>query len=226
MFKPIFSFLTNKPCLYRRGDGSQEWWRHGEFHREDGPAIIKPDGTEMWCLYGEFHREDGPAIIFPDGTETWYRFGKRHREDGPAAIFPDGTEMWYQYGKRFYRKDGPKNPDIFKDIDKFAIACDQPPSESNYKMYIDLIREEFNELQEAVENDDKLEQLDALIDIMVVTAGAIRAGNMNGPGAWKEVMDTNFAKIDPTTGKVNKREDGKVLKPEGWQPPNLKPFLG
>ena len=38
-------------------------------------------------------------------------------------------------------------------------------------------------------------------------------------------MATNFAKIDPDTGKVRKREDGKVLKPEGWQPPNLKPFL-
>ena len=30
--------------------------------------------------------------------------------------------------------------------------------------------------------------------------------------------------IDPETGKVRKREDGKVLKPEGWTPPNLEPF--
>jgi predicted HAD superfamily Cof-like phosphohydrolase len=37
-------------------------------------------------------------------------------------------------------------------------------------------------------------------------------------------MQTNFAKIDPATGKVRKREDGKVLKPEGWQPPNLALF--
>jgi predicted HAD superfamily Cof-like phosphohydrolase len=39
-------------------------------------------------------------------------------------------------------------------------------------------------------------------------------------------MDTNFAKIDPTTGKVIKRADGKVLKPEGWKAPELQPFLG
>jgi predicted HAD superfamily Cof-like phosphohydrolase len=44
-------------------------------------------------------------------------------------------------------------------------------------------------------------------------------------GAWKEVMSTNFAKVDKETGKVVKREDGKVLKPDGWTPPNLRPFL-
>lgn len=45
-------------------------------------------------------------------------------------------------------------------------------------------------------------------------------------GAWKEVMRTNFAKIDKDTGKVRKREDGKVLKPTGWTPPNLAPYTG
>ena len=55
--------------------------------------------------------------------------------------------------------------------------------------------------------------------------GAIRAGGFDGEGAWKEVMDTNFAKIDPETGKVRKREDGKVLKPEGWKPPQLDAYL-
>jgi predicted HAD superfamily Cof-like phosphohydrolase len=44
-------------------------------------------------------------------------------------------------------------------------------------------------------------------------------------GAWKEVIATNFAKIDLETGKVRKREDGKVLKPLGWVPPDLKPFV-
>ena len=70
-----------------------------------------------------------------------------------------------------------------------------------------------------------IEQLDALIDFLVVTMGAIRAGGFNGEGAWKEVMDTNFAKIDPETGKVRKREDGKVLKPEGWKAPELAKFI-
>ena len=113
----------------------------------------------------------------------------------------------------------------FKDIDKFATACDQPPSESNYKMYLSLIDEEVGELVEAVAADDKVEQLDALIDILVVTMGAVRAAGWDAEGAWREVMNTNFAKIDPDTGKVRKREDGKVLKPEGWKAPELSQFI-
>ncbi|MDB4257074.1 nucleoside triphosphate pyrophosphohydrolase family protein [bacterium] len=115
---------------------------------------------------------------------------------------------------------------VFDDINKFAEACDQPASEANYKMYLGLIDEEFNELLDAVTINDRVEQLDALVDILVVTIGAIRAAGWDAEGAWKEVMDTNFAKIDPVTGKVNKRADGKVLKPEGWQAPQLTPFLG
>ena len=113
----------------------------------------------------------------------------------------------------------------FNDIDTFATACDQPPSEANYKMYLSLIDEEVGELEEAVMADDRVEQLDALVDILVVTMGAIRAGGFDGEGAWKEVMDTNFAKINRTTGKVIKREDGKVLKPEGWKAPQLEQFI-
>ena len=113
----------------------------------------------------------------------------------------------------------------FKDIDTFQKACDQEPSEANYDMYLGLIAEEYNELADAIAADDTVEQLDALIDILVVTMGAIRAGGFDGEGAWREVMNTNFAKIDPDTGKVRKREDGKVLKPEGWQPPQLEKFI-
>ena len=116
----------------------------------------------------------------------------------------------------------------FKDQEKFMTACDQKVNAyaiSQYKMYLNLIEEEHAELKEAVEANDLTEQLDALIDILVVTIGAIHSAGFDGEGAWKEVMRTNFAKIDPTTGKVRKREDGKVLKPEGWTAPELAPFL-
>lgn len=113
----------------------------------------------------------------------------------------------------------------FNDINTFQAACDQEPSIENYGMYISLIEEEYEELQLALANNDKVEQLDALVDILVVTMGAIRAAGWDGEAAWKEVMDTNFAKIDPTTGKVIKREDGKVLKGPDWVPPNLEQFV-
>ena len=114
----------------------------------------------------------------------------------------------------------------FDDVDIFGTACDQAPSPENYKLYLDLIQEEYTELFDAYHAGDQVEQLDALVDILVVTIGAIRAAGWDGAGAWEEVMRTNFAKIDPNTGKVRKREDGKVLKPEGWQPPQLEKFLG
>ena len=112
----------------------------------------------------------------------------------------------------------------FRDQEKFMRACDQSVTgdQKQYDMYISLIEEEFNELQEA---PDDVEALDALIDILVVTIGAIHSMGADGEGAWKEVMATNFAKIDRETGKVRKREDGKVLKPIGWTAPNLSPFL-
>ena len=73
--------------------------------------------------------------------------------------------------------------------------------------------------------EDLVEQLDALEDLIVVIVGAMNSAGFNGEGAWNEVMRTNFAKIDPETGKVRKREDGKVLKPQGWTPPELAKYL-
>lgn len=116
----------------------------------------------------------------------------------------------------------------FRDQEKFMRACDQTVEGYNnmqFKLYYDLIAEEFGELNAAYLNDDRVEQLDALIDILVVTIGAIHSMGADGEGAWKEVMKTNFAKIDKETGKVRKREDGKVLKPLGWTPPDLKPYV-
>lgn len=113
----------------------------------------------------------------------------------------------------------------FKDQEKFMQACDQTTGQRNlaqYQMYCNLIREEFDELVASSTAED---DLDALIDILVVTIGAIHSLGADAEGAWQEVMRTNFAKIDPETGKVRKREDGKVLKPQGWTPPNLEPYL-
>ena len=116
----------------------------------------------------------------------------------------------------------------FRDQEKFMRACDQTVDSFNelqYAMYVKLINEEHQELLEATLADDQVQQLDALIDILVVTIGAIHSAGYDAEGAWKEVMMTNFAKIDRDTGKVRKREDGKVLKPVGWVPPNLKKFV-
>jgi predicted HAD superfamily Cof-like phosphohydrolase len=117
----------------------------------------------------------------------------------------------------------------FRDQAKFMKACDQTVggefNKDQFNLYVDLMQEEWKELGEAITAQDKVETLDALIDFIVVTIGAIHSAGFDAEGAWKEVMKTNFAKIDHDTGKVRKREDGKVLKPTGWVPPNLKPFI-
>ena len=122
----------------------------------------------------------------------------------------------------------PRNKQVtnpFRDQEKFMRACEQTVGEFNeqqYQLYCNLISEEFNEL---IASTTKTDDLDALIDILVVTIGAIHSLGADAEGAWKEVMSTNFAKIDKQTGRVRKREDGKVLKPAGWTPPNLEPFV-
>ncbi len=116
----------------------------------------------------------------------------------------------------------------FRDQEKFMRACDQSVGKFNelqFALYTNLITEEHQEFLEATLAEDPVEQLDALIDILVVTIGAIHSMGADAEGAWKEVMKTNFAKIDSETGKVRKREDGKVLKPVGWMPPELAPFV-
>lgn len=113
----------------------------------------------------------------------------------------------------------------FEDQRKFMLAGDQSVGEFNrsqYDMYKNLIKEESDELNES---QTLVDELDALIDILVVTIGAIHSMGADAQGAWDEVMRTNFAKIDPDTGKVRKRADGKILKPDNWQPPQLDKYL-
>ena len=113
----------------------------------------------------------------------------------------------------------------FQDQARFMQACDQTVGSVNldqYALYLDLIREEVQELEDS---RHPVSDLDAMIDILVVTIGAIHSMGADAEGAWNEVMRSNFAKIDPESGLVLKREDGKVLKPAGWTAPNLDPFL-
>lgn len=118
----------------------------------------------------------------------------------------------------------------FKDQRDFMEACDQTVTGDGlnfeqYGMYLKLIQEEGAELADAIKDNDLVEQLDALLDIIVVSIGAMNSLGVDAEGAWNEVMRTNMAKIDPETGMVRKREDGKVLKPDGWTAPNLRKFV-
>lgn len=117
----------------------------------------------------------------------------------------------------------------FEDQAQFMTACGQTVSQWNeeqFNLYTGLIAEEVEELWTANGAADPVACLDALIDIMVVAIGAMHSLGADAEGAWREVMRTNLAKIDPDTGAVRRRaSDGKILKPPGWQPPVLDPYL-
>jgi hypothetical protein len=89
-----------------RPDGTQKWYQHGQLHRDDGPAVIWSDGSQEWYQHGEYHRDDGPAIIYANGTQKWYQHDQLHRDDGPAVVRSDNTQKWYRHGQ-LHREDGP-----------------------------------------------------------------------------------------------------------------------
>jgi hypothetical protein len=69
----------------------------GQYHNENGPAVIWPNGDMEYRHNGQFHRSDGPAIIWSTGYQVFYQWGRVHRIDGPARIYPDGThEYWVE----------------------------------------------------------------------------------------------------------------------------------
>ena len=111
------------------------------------------------------------------------------------------------------------------DVKMFLSACDQTPCIENASLYHKLICEEFNEYIQAKNKNDEVEQLDACMDMIWVILGYCHMKQYDIAGAWDEVVKTNMAKVDPHTGKVSRREDGKILKPEGWKPPDMSKFI-
>lgn len=111
------------------------------------------------------------------------------------------------------------------DVQMFLNACDQKPSEENIKLYKRLIDEEYQEFLGAFYANDSVEELDACMDMIWVILGYCHMKQFDIKGAWAEVADSNLSKIDSKTGKVLRREDGKILKPEGWAPPNLSKYI-
>jgi predicted HAD superfamily Cof-like phosphohydrolase len=92
-------------------------------------------------------------------------------------------------------------------------------------LYRKLIDEEYQEFCEARINEDEVETLDACFDMMWVIIGYMKSRGWNCEAAWDEGAKSNLSKIDPITGKVIRREDGKIMKPEGWKPPNFAKFV-
>ena len=87
-----------------------------------------------------------------------------------------------------------------------------------------LIKEELNELKEAIENKDIKEVADALTDILYVTYGAGHAFGIDLDKCFDEVQNSNMSKLDEN-GKPIYNESGKVMKGPNYFKPDLSKFV-
>ena len=92
------------------------------------------------------------------------------------------------------------------------------------KLRIDLIKEELEELTEAMKNNDLLEVADALTDILYVTYGAGHAFGIDLDKCFDEVQNSNMSKLDEN-GKPIYNESGKVMKGPNYFKPDLSKFV-
>ena len=121
---------------------------------------------------------------------------------------------------------------VFTDVSVFLAAVGQKiPSvpqqmvSDQAELYKKLIKEEIEEFWEAEAVSDDVEQIDACFDMMWVIIGYMKSRGWDCEGIWDEGAKSNLSKIDPDTCKVIRREDGKILKPEGWKPPDFTRFV-
>jgi len=92
------------------------------------------------------------------------------------------------------------------------------------KLRLDLIKEELDELKEAMDNKDLLEVADALTDILYVTYGAGHAFGINLDECFEEVQSSNMSKLDEN-GKPIYNDSGKVMKGPNYFKPDLSKFV-
>lgn len=115
-------------------------------------------------------------------------------------------------------------------VAQFMFLADQIPEDYDPDMsdFLERTSEELAETLEAVEEDDEAGILDGFLDIAYAAlTGAVAAagGPMEARMAWDAVVDANLSKVDGRLGPVRKSASGKVLKPEGFEAPDIQKIL-
>jgi len=117
--------------------------------------------------------------------------------------------------------------DVIKFMDTFGqIVRTKPqfPDNNTMQLRFDLIKEELNELEQAMKTKNLKEIADALTDILYVTYGAGYAYGINLDKCFKEVQRANMSKLGKD-GKPIYNEKGKVMKGPNYLEPDLKQFV-
>ena len=98
------------------------------------------------------------------------------------------------------------------------------PNEKTVQLRYELIKEELEELNQAIKDKDIKEVADALTDILYVTYGAGHAFGINLDECFNEVQNSNMSKLG-SDGKPIYNENGKVMKGQNYFKPNLSKFI-
>ena len=119
----------------------------------------------------------------------------------------------------------------FQSVKKFMVTFGQEvknkaefPNEKITKLRYDLIKEELEELGQAIKDKDIKEVADALTDILYVTYGAGHAFGIDLDKCFEEVQSSNMSKLD-ANGKPIYNENGKVMKGPNYFKPNFSKFI-
>ena len=119
----------------------------------------------------------------------------------------------------------------FQSVKKFMQTFGQEvkdkaefPNEKIVKLRFELIKEELEELKQAINDKDIKEVADALTDILYVTYGAGHSFGINLDKCFNEVQDSNMSKLDENKQPIY-NDSGKVMKGPNYFPPNLKKII-
>ena len=152
------------------------------------------------------------------------------------------TEMGWQEGdsiKWIENEDGSftlrkeENMNYQEDVEQFMAAADQyigstphlnENNESQAKLYIDLIDEEFRELCDGFLRRHIGDIADGGADLVWVVQGLFTTLGIDFKKVWEEVRASNMSKVSEG-GKIKKRADGKILKPETYFKPDIERVL-
>ena len=114
--------------------------------------------------------------------------------------------------------------DFMEAMDQDVLPYPTFPEEHIQRLRVDLIEEELDELQLGIDNQNIIEIADALTDLLYVVYGAGQAFGIDLDECFQEVHCSNMSKLGED-GRPIKREDGKVMKPSTYFPPDLKTIL-
>ena len=179
------------------------------------------------------HRHHGESIVIDHDIRVTVlnaKGGTRLAIDAPRCVQVDREEIYEQKYPHGAPDDGDMIGGLVNSVAAFMEIAGQPmqdtpalPGDDRRQLRRDLLAEEFREYCEAESADEMTEIADALGDMMVIIAGTALEYGIPLDEVLAEIMRSNHDKFPD--GVVRRRDDGKILKPEGWTPPDVEGVL-